>query len=96
MRKNIMWVAAAATFMSASLVLAQTEAGTDPGTDSPAATKGRSDPEPEGSRRSGVAGAPMDPGSGAQGSGTEEGPDGRGLTGNEGRDDTADYEYSEP
>jgi len=43
---------------------------------------------PDESRRSGVSGAPMDPGSGAQGSGTEDGPDGGGLTGSEGQDDS--------
>jgi len=93
-----MRVAAGAAFLSASLALAQTGAGTDTGTStaSPDATKGVSEPRRGESRRSGVAGAPMDPGSGAQGSGTEEGPDGGGLTGSEGQDDTDRDIDSEP
>lgn len=38
----------------------------------------------------------MEPGSGAQGTGTEEGPDGGGLTGSEGQGDPDDDTYTEP
>ena len=45
-------------------------------------------PGRENERRSGVAGSDvMDPGSGTQGAGTATGPDGGGLTGNEGQED---------
>lgn len=46
----------------------------------------KAQPGRENERRSGVAGSgAMDPGSGTQGAGTPTGPDGGGLTGNEGQ-----------
>jgi hypothetical protein len=95
-----MRMAMAAALLSATGVYAEMGTGHGSGSEGtvgeptpqpPGATKGRSDPGREESRRSGVAGAePMAPGSGAQGSGTENGPDGRGLTGSEGQGEPED------
>src|SRR5262249_2479433 len=95
MRTKVSAMAMAAALLSAPLAIAEMESGTpgtEPGASAPAesdsATKGRGRDE---SRRSGVPGTEeMAPGSGAQGVGTENGPDGSGLTGSEGQDDEGD------